>query len=66
MAKCSIAKGYIHCGFCGELPCASLQSAFDNPEHGDNGERLANLKAWANGGETYLELTGKGKEPEQD
>ena len=57
VAKCSIEKGYKHCGHCSELPCEKLQSAFDNPEHGDNGERLINLKAWANGEETYLKLT---------
>ena len=57
VAKCSIEKGYRHCGLCSELPCEKLQSAFDNPEHGDNGERLINLKAWANGEETYLKLT---------
>ncbi len=27
----------------------NLQSAFDQPDHGDNGERLENLKRWANG-----------------
>ncbi len=57
VAKCSIEKGYSHCGFCSELPCGNLQSAFDNPEHGDNGERLINLKNWANGELTYLQLT---------
>jgi hypothetical protein len=36
-----------------------LQSAFDNPEHGDNGERLANLKAWAEGKDAYISLTKK-------
>ncbi|MGB7606212.1 MAG: DUF3795 domain-containing protein [Lutisporaceae bacterium] len=59
VAKCSIEKGHNHCGHCSELPCDTLQSAFDNPEHGDNGERLSNLKTWAEGKYTYLSLTPK-------
>lgn len=56
VAKCSIEKGIEHCGFCQNLPCGTLQEAFDNPEHGDNGERLANLRAWAKGEDQYIEL----------
>ena len=56
VAKCSIEKGIEHCGFCPELPCQILQAAFDDPEHGDHGERLANLQAWASGAETYIML----------
>jgi len=59
VAVCSISKGYVHCGECPHLPCSNLQEAFDNPEHGDNGERLANLKNWAQGKDTYLRLTRK-------
>lgn len=59
VAKCAIEKGHNHCGHCLELPCQPLQEAFDNPEHGDNGERLANLKSWAAGNDTYLSLTKK-------
>jgi hypothetical protein len=57
VAICTVKKGYLHCGFCPKVPCPKLKEAFDNPEHGDNGERLANLKAWAKGRETYLKLT---------
>lgn len=32
------------------------QNAFDDPEHGDDGERVHNLKAWAKGKEIYLNL----------
>jgi len=53
VARCAISKGHAHCGLCGDLPCATLQAAFDHPEHGDNGERLANLQAWARGEQTY-------------
>lgn len=56
VAKCSLAKGYTHCGECPELPCDILQAAFDEPEHGDGGERLANLQAWARGEESYIPL----------
>lgn len=56
VAKCAISKGYTHCGECDQLPCELLQSFFDNGEHGDNGERLANLKAWARGEEAYIML----------
>ena len=63
VAKCSIEKGYFHCGFCSDLPCTELQQAFDNPEHGDNGERLANLKNWAKGDETIIKLGTFSKKP---
>ena len=56
VAKCSIGKGIEHCGLCPGLPCNMLQQAFDDPEHGDNGERLANLKAWARGEDSYVKL----------
>lgn len=56
IAKCSIGKGYNHCGYCSNLPCDKLQDAFNNEEHGDNGERLINLKNWASGKENYLKL----------
>ena len=56
VAKCAIAKGVEHCGLCPEAPCEKLQAAFDNPEHGDKGERLANLKGWAAGKDTYTKV----------
>lgn len=59
VAVCANAKGLEHCGLCPEVPCATLQSFFDHPEHGDNGERLANLRAWARGEQTCRELTPK-------
>lgn len=62
MASCAINKGFKHCGSCEELPCSKLQEAFNNPEHGDNGERLINLKNWAMGKETYMELRTLNKE----
>lgn len=59
VASCALEKGLQHCGFCPDVPCATLQQYFDNPEHGDNGERLENLKAWASGQLTYKVITRK-------
>jgi hypothetical protein len=56
VARCSIEKGIEHCGLCSSVPCDMLQEAFDHPEHGDNGERLANLTAWARGEDSYVRL----------
>ncbi|MFC2070260.1 DUF3795 domain-containing protein [Chloroflexota bacterium] len=56
VATCCVEKGLLHCGLCSDLPCQALQEAFDQPEHGDNGERLANLKAWAQGSEDIIKL----------
>jgi hypothetical protein len=54
VAACAIGKGLRHCGLCPEVPCETLQGYFDHPEHGDKGERLANLKAWAAGEDSTL------------
>jgi len=56
VAVCCSGKGLQHCGLCDEMPCEKLQAVFANPEHGDNGERLANLKAWAQGETTVLKI----------
>lgn len=56
IARCAIDQGFSHCGFCPNLPCAKLQAAFDDPEHGDHGERLINLQNWADGRNFYLKL----------
>ena len=57
VAKCALEKGLKHCGLCSDSPCEKLQNVFDDPEHGDNGERLHNIKGWAKGEESYLKLT---------
>ncbi len=59
VAKCTLEKGLQHCGTCSEVPCVTLQQYFDNPEHGDNGERLDNLKAWAQGQLVFKKLSKK-------
>ena len=56
VAVCCNGKELLHCGLCPSVPCPTLQQAFDHPEHGDNGERLANLKAWANGDDAVIEI----------
>lgn len=56
IAKCAIENKHAHCGTCSTLPCEKLIDAFNNGEHGDNGERLINLKNWAKGEDTYLRL----------
>jgi len=57
IARCAMAKGIAHCGLCPDMPCKELQNLSADPMHGDNGERLANLRAWARGEESYQELT---------
>jgi hypothetical protein len=56
VAKCCCEKGITHCGLCPEVPCDVLQEFFDDPEHGDNGERLTNLKGWAKGEDTFVAI----------
>lgn len=56
IASCAIEKKLNHCGECDKLPCSLLQDAYNNPEHGDNGERLLNLQKWAKGEESCLKV----------
>tara|TARA_Y100001933_G_C18627999_1_gene409178 strand:+ start:127 stop:429 length:303 start_codon:yes stop_codon:yes gene_type:complete len=56
IAECAIEKGIDHCGECHEVPCEKLKDAYNNAEHGDNGERLTNLKMWAEGKESMLKV----------
>ena len=56
VAKCAIGKGYTHCGLCNDVPCDTLKEYFNNPEHGDNGERLDNLKNWAKSEKSFIPL----------
>jgi len=57
VAKCAIEKELNHCGECDRLPCVHLLTAFSDPEHGDNGERLINLTKWANNEESTCPVT---------
>ncbi len=61
-ATCCISKGYSHCGECDELPCKTLTELFCDPEHGDNGERLENLKNWKKGNYCYKKLQNSAQE----
>jgi hypothetical protein len=56
VATCCLGQGFAHCGLCPDLPCEVVQKFFDDPEHGDSGERLANLKAWARGEDTFIAI----------
>lgn len=56
MASCAMERELNHCGECGELPCEQLKSAYKDPEHGDHGERLTNLRMWAEGKESTLKV----------
>ncbi len=56
VAKCCSEKNLAHCGLCGDVPCKRLKAVFGHPEHGDNGERLANLMAWAQGKEILVRI----------
>ncbi len=56
IAKCVVEKGHMHCGLCPHLVCAQLRDAFSTPGHEDHGERLANLKAWAEGNLSFIEI----------
>jgi hypothetical protein len=56
VAVCSIEKKLNHCGLCKEVPCVKLTEAFNTPGHEDNGERLANLRNWAEGKNEFIKL----------
>jgi hypothetical protein len=56
VAKCCFENEFTHCGQCPDMPCELLQAAFDHPEHGDHGERLANLRNWDSGNMTVIEI----------
>jgi len=61
-AKCCIEKGYEHCGQCPEMPCKKLLDLFNDPEHGDKGTRMNNLRNWANGKYEYEKLVNSAQE----
>ena len=45
ICQCATAKGYPHCGACGDLPCPALTALIEN---GHNPDRLSNLNKWKN------------------
>ena len=55
-AECCVGKGLEHCGYCPDMPCQKLLELFGDPEHGDKGARLRNLKNWADGEYHYEKL----------
>ena len=61
-AACCVEKGLEHCGRCPEVPCQKLLDLFNEPEHGDTGARLRNLKNWASGRYEYERLENAAQE----
>lgn len=61
-AECCIERGFEHCGHCPDIPCQKLLDLFNDPEHGDKGARLSNLKNWKNGNYVYEELGNTAQE----
>lgn len=56
IAVCAMEKGLQHCGPCEQVPCAQLVEAYNTPGHEDRGERLQNLKNWAEGIDSFIKL----------
>ncbi len=44
---CCEGKELEHCGNCPTFPCDMLRNTAFDPDEGDDGERLVNLKRWA-------------------
>ena len=44
---CCESKKLKHCGVCTDFPCSLLKNFSYDKEHGDNGERIATCKWWA-------------------
>ena len=61
-AACCIEKGLEHCGHCPQMPCQKLLALFSDPEHGDKGVRLRNLRNWANDEYEYEKLDNLAQE----
>lgn len=59
IAACAIEKKLNHCGECDSVPCGILVNAYNDPEHGDDGERLRNLMSWRDGCVSTLKVRSK-------
>ncbi len=44
VAACAAGKGHLHCGHCAEFVCPVLHRFAYDPEQGDDGKRIANLR----------------------
>ena len=48
IAICCQSKSHSHCGECPDIPCEQLYAySYLDKEHGDNGKRIEQCKAWA-------------------
>ena len=46
IATCCIERELAHCGHCSDFPCEQLKAfSYSDSEHGDNGQRIENLRA---------------------
>jgi hypothetical protein len=45
ISKCCAEKNLEHCGRCPDFVCRNLHNFAYDREHGDNGQRIENLKA---------------------
>jgi hypothetical protein len=46
VAMCCLEHNLKHCGQCKSFPCDLLNTFAYDPEHGDNGKRIEQLKKW--------------------
>jgi hypothetical protein len=46
LAACCQNKDFLHCGQCLEFPCEQLKEFSYDKEHGDNGERIEQIREW--------------------
>ena len=44
--SCCESRQHDHCGQCGEFPCETLKEFSHAKEHGDNGKRIEQCRAW--------------------
>jgi hypothetical protein len=44
--SCCEAKNLSHCGQCPDFPCEQLKGFSYDKEHGDNGKRIEQIRAW--------------------
>ena len=47
--SCCEEKHLCHCGLCADFPCDVLSQFSYDKEHGDDGKRIEQCRAWAKG-----------------
>ena len=46
LKSCCGEKGHLHCGQCGEFPCALLKQFAYDEKQGDGGKRISQCRYW--------------------